>query len=72
MHEKIMELRFHDSDKAPKRVAHRLPCTIHHDGDASTARAFHSFPEPLKTFRGHLLQSAELKIPESSTSKLSY
>ena len=69
MNEKTMQLRFSNSEKAPKRIAHRLPCTIHHDGDAPTARAFHSFPEPIKTFRGHRLQSAELNVPDSSTSK---
>lgn len=49
-----------------KRVAHRLPCTIHADGDLPTARAFCPMPDPLQSFRGRLLTNATFTIPADS------
>lgn len=53
-----------------KRIAHRLPCTIHSDGDLPTARAYCPFPEPLSSFRGRKMQNATYQIPPSSRREL--
>ena len=54
-----------------KRVAHRLPCTIHKDGEAPTARAYCPFPEPMPSFRGRELRHGTFDIAEDSNSALS-
>lgn len=65
-----MELQTSSSTFAAKLVAHRLPCTVHANGEARTARAFCPFPETIKSFRGHALQAGDIQIPESFRSEL--
>lgn len=65
-----MEIRITRSTDMVERVAHRLPCTVHSDGPAPTARAFCQFPDPITHFRGHALRHGDIQIPEGTTSTL--
>lgn len=47
-------------------TAHRLPCTVHYNGAAPSARAFGDFPAPLASFRGRQLRAGEFELDEGS------